>query len=62
MKASASALACSCAFIIPLAVTPPYLKAPCDPMDEDGFVHFPQGPGLGFEFEWNYIDDNLITD
>lgn len=39
---------------------PPYLKAICDPMDDDGNVILPQGPGLGMEFEWDYINDNLI--
>jgi hypothetical protein len=29
-------------------------------MDEQGFVHLPDGPGLGFDFNWNYINDNLI--
>ncbi len=39
---------------------PLYLNTPCDPMDEQGFVHLPDGPGLGFDFNWNYINDNLI--
>ncbi|MBI4220874.1 MAG: enolase [Chloroflexi bacterium] len=43
-------------------VTPPYLKAPCDPMDDDGYVHLPQAPGLGFEFNWDYINDNLVKE
>ena len=38
----------------------PYLKAICDPMDGDGNVILPQGPGLGMEFDWDYINDNLI--
>ena len=41
-------------------VTPPALLAPCDPMDDQGFVHLPQTPGLGMEFNWDYINDNLI--
>ncbi len=40
--------------------TPPYLKSPCDPMDSEGYVHLPQKPGLGFDFNWDYINDNLL--
>jgi L-alanine-DL-glutamate epimerase-like enolase superfamily enzyme len=29
-------------------------------MDDDGYVQVPQGPGLGIEFNWDYINDNLI--
>ncbi|MDA1279451.1 MAG: enolase [Chloroflexi bacterium] len=39
---------------------PPYLKEPCDPMDEYGYVSIPQGPGLGMQFEWDYINDNRV--
>ena len=39
---------------------PPYLKTICDPMDDDGNVILPQGPGLGMEFDWDYIDDNRL--
>jgi len=41
-------------------VTPLYLKEPCDPMDGEGNVLLPQGDGLGFDFEWDYIGDNLV--
>ncbi|NQW18211.1 MAG: enolase [Chloroflexi bacterium] len=41
--------------------TPPYLNSPCDPMDDEGFVHLPQTPGLGYDFNWDYINDNLIA-
>ena len=40
--------------------TPPYLLAPCDPMDEEGYVQIPQGPGLGIELNWDYIDANRV--
>ena len=40
--------------------TPPYLLGPCDPMDENGDVLLPQGPGLGMEFNWDYINGNLL--
>jgi hypothetical protein len=23
-------------------------------------VHLPKGPGMGYEIEWDYINDNLI--
>ena len=42
-------------------VPPLYLNTPCDPMDEHGFVHLPDGPGLGFDFNWDYINDNRIS-
>ena len=29
-------------------------------MDREGNVILPQGPGLGMEFKWDYINDNLI--
>ena len=37
-----------------------HLKAICDPMDDEGNVIIPQGPGLGMEFNWDYINDNLV--
>ena len=40
--------------------SPPYLLEPCDPMDEEGYVHIPQGPGLGIEFNWDYINGNRV--
>ena len=43
-------------------VTPPYLIAPCDPMDDEGYVHLPQGPGLGMELNWDYINENLVDE
>ena len=41
-------------------VTPPYLNSPCDPMDERGYVQLPQSPRLGYDFNWDYINDNLL--
>lgn len=38
----------------------PYLKNTCDKIDAEGYVHMPQGPGMGYEIAWDYIDDNLI--
>jgi L-alanine-DL-glutamate epimerase-like enolase superfamily enzyme len=40
---------------------PPYLEAVCDAVDEDGYVHLPQEPGLGYRINWDYIEDNRIT-
>jgi L-alanine-DL-glutamate epimerase-like enolase superfamily enzyme len=40
----------------------PYLKAICDPMDADGNVILPSTPGLGMEFNWDYIHDNQVRD
>lgn len=40
--------------------TPPYLQAPCDPLNADGFVTVPQGPGLGYELQWDYIDQHRL--
>ena len=31
-------------------------------MDDDGYVAIPQGPGLGIEFNWDYIKDNFLPD
>lgn len=42
-------------------LTPVYLQHPCDPMDDEGFVRLPQAPGLGFELDWDYIDDNRLA-
>lgn len=38
----------------------PYLKANCDPLDDDGYVTLPSAPGLGYELVWDFIDDNLV--
>lgn len=39
---------------------PPYLKAIGDPMDEDGYVHLSQEPGMGYQIEWDYIEENRV--
>ncbi len=41
---------------------PPYLRAICDPMDDQGYVHLPQAPGMGYEFVWDYIWENRVAD
>lgn len=42
--------------------TPPYLTAPCDPLDDDGYVTVPQKPGLGYEVVWEHIEENRLAD
>lgn len=39
---------------------PPYLRALCDPMDDEGYVRVPQGPGMGYEIDWDYIDNHRL--
>lgn len=41
---------------------PPYLKSKCDPLDSDGFVRVLTLPGLGYEIEWDYIDEHRLPD
>ena len=41
--------------------TPLYLQSPCDPMDDDGNVLLPDGAGLGYDLNWDYIDTHRIT-
>jgi len=38
---------------------PEYLHARADAMDDEGFVHMPQLPGLGDDINFDYIDSNL---
>ncbi len=40
----------------------PFLKNKCDPMDDQGYVHVPKGPGLGLDINWDYINDNLVKE
>jgi L-alanine-DL-glutamate epimerase-like enolase superfamily enzyme len=40
----------------------PWLKSVIDPVDSDGNVPIPQGPGLGEEIDWDFIKDNLVKD
>ena len=37
-----------------------YLKEIPDRIDEDGYVHLPTGPGMGYQIEWDYIRDNIV--
>ena len=40
---------------------PPYLAEIVDPMDEEGYVHLPQEPGMGYRIIWDYIESNRIA-
>jgi L-alanine-DL-glutamate epimerase-like enolase superfamily enzyme len=40
----------------------PYLEEICDPMDEEGYVAMPQGPGMGYKLKWDYIEENRIRE
>ena len=39
---------------------PPHLTALADPMDDEGFVHVSQEPGLGIAYDWDYIEANRV--
>lgn len=38
----------------------PWLNSIYDKMDEDGYVLIPQTPGLGYDFNFDYIKDNIV--
>ena len=38
----------------------PWLKEDITHMDADGYVALPQGPGLGIEIDFDYIDDHAV--
>ena len=40
--------------------TPPWLNTLIDPMDDEGNVTIPTGPGLGMDINWDYINSNLV--
>jgi L-alanine-DL-glutamate epimerase-like enolase superfamily enzyme len=39
---------------------PPWLNAPVDPLDDQGYVHVSQQPGLGLEINFDYIREHLV--
>ncbi|MDF1515159.1 MAG: enolase C-terminal domain-like protein, partial [Anaerolineae bacterium] len=41
-------------------VPPPYLNSLPDPMDAQGNVSVSPEPGLGWDFNWDYIDRNRV--
>ena len=40
----------------------PWLKKIIDPMDSRGYVKIPQKPGLGYEIDWSFIEENKVED
>lgn len=38
----------------------PWLNKLVDPMDDEGYVHVSQDPGLGMDINFDYINDNLV--
>lgn len=41
---------------------PAWLNRRDDPMDDEGFVHVSQDPGLGQSINWDYIEENRIDE
>jgi L-alanine-DL-glutamate epimerase-like enolase superfamily enzyme len=39
---------------------PPYLAAIGDAMDAEGFIHLPQEPGMGYQINWDYVEENRV--
>jgi len=38
----------------------PWLKESVDPMDNEGYVHISQKPGLGVDIDWDYVESNTV--
>jgi len=38
----------------------PYLEEIADPLDDQGYVHVSQEPGMGYRIKWDYIEENRI--
>lgn len=38
----------------------PWLRTRVDAIDADGCVHMPEGPGLGWDFDWDFIERHRI--
>lgn len=38
-----------------------YLNTPYDMMDSEGYVHLSQAPGIGEDINFDFINDNLVT-
>jgi L-alanine-DL-glutamate epimerase-like enolase superfamily enzyme len=41
-------------------IPPPWLNTLVDRMDDEGFVHISQAPGLGYDVNWDFVNANLI--
>lgn len=35
---------------------PPYMASIPDPLDDEGYVAVPEGPGMGYDLDWDYIE------
>lgn len=38
----------------------PWLAEPLDPLSDDGTLRVPDGPGLGYDIDWEFIEENRI--
>ncbi|WP_135366602.1 enolase C-terminal domain-like protein [Halosimplex halophilum] len=38
----------------------PFLATPLDQLDDDGCVRVPQSPGLGYDFDWDFVEANRV--
>ena len=47
---------------LPCEKAPPYLKERCDVIQPDGYIDMPKRPGLGYEINWDFIEDNLVNE
>ena len=41
---------------------PPWLKQPVDPLDEEGYVHVSAAPGLGWDIDFDYIQEHRLEE
>jgi len=41
---------------------PPYVEAIADPLEPDGCVAVPDGPGLGYRIRWDYIREHRLRE
>ena len=39
---------------------PPWFNSQPDPMDEEGYVHVSDEPGLGWDINWDYVRDHRV--
>jgi len=39
---------------------PPWFNSQLDPMDEEGYVHVSDEPGLGWDINWDYVRDHRV--
>jgi L-alanine-DL-glutamate epimerase-like enolase superfamily enzyme len=38
----------------------PWLASRVDEIDDEGYVHLPQAPGLSWDFDWDYIESHRV--